>query len=187
LREAKGIPFLDLPGQVRIPEYFKFVCPPSSGGPNPDRKDFRQAAFVFLATVAACLPSLAGRFIWNDSDYVTRPELRTLAGLGRIWAELGATEQYYPLLHSAFWVQHRLWGDHPLGYHIVTVLMHAGSAVLFPENHPRGGPQTPGRNNENDNRQQRGGIHGEKTPRGRCNPLQRRSLWHEVVAQRQNQ
>ncbi len=86
---------------------------------------------IFCATVFAYLPALSGDFIWNDSDYVTAPALRSLAGLVRIWNEAGATQQYYPLLHSAFWVQHRLWGDHPLGYHIVTLLLHAGSAVLF--------------------------------------------------------
>jgi tetratricopeptide (TPR) repeat protein len=88
-------------------------------------------ALIFCATILAYLPALWGDFIWNDSDYVTAPALRSLGGLARIWTEPGATQQYYPLLHSAFWVQHRLWGDHPLGYHIVTLMLHAGSAVLF--------------------------------------------------------
>jgi tetratricopeptide (TPR) repeat protein len=89
------------------------------------------AILVFSATILAYLPALAGGFIWNDSDYVTAPFLRSFGGLGRIWAEVGATQQYYPLLHSAFWVQHLLWGDHPLGYHIFTLVLHAVSAVLF--------------------------------------------------------
>ncbi len=88
-------------------------------------------ALVFIATFLAYLPSLRGEFIWNDSDYVTAPALRSVGGLVRIWTDVGATQQYYPLLHSAFWVQHLLWGDHPLGYHIVTLLLHAASAVLF--------------------------------------------------------
>jgi len=86
---------------------------------------------VVCATVAAYLPALSGGFIWNDVDYVTAPALRSLRGLARIWTEPGATQQYYPLLHSAFWVQHRLWGDHALGYHVATLLLHACSAVLF--------------------------------------------------------
>ena len=86
---------------------------------------------VVCATIIAYLPSLAGSFLWNDSDYVTAPALRPFGGLVRIWTEVGATQQYYPLLHSAFWIQHRLWGDHALGYHVFTLLLHAGSAVLF--------------------------------------------------------
>jgi tetratricopeptide (TPR) repeat protein len=89
------------------------------------------AALIFCATILAYLPALSGDFIWNDNDYVTAPALRTLGGLALIWTKPGVTQQYYPLLHSAFWAQHRLWGDHPLGYHIVTLLLHAGSAVLF--------------------------------------------------------
>jgi tetratricopeptide (TPR) repeat protein len=86
---------------------------------------------VFFATIVAYLPSLSGDFIWNDSDYVTAPALRSLHGLARIWSEIGVTQQYYPLLHSAFWVQHRIFGDHTLGYHVVTLLLHACSAILF--------------------------------------------------------
>ena len=92
---------------------------------------FGPGALVACATVAAYLPALSGGFIWNDVDYVTAPALRSLHGLARIWTEPGATQQYYPLLHSAFWIQHRLWGDHALGYHVATLLLHACSAVLF--------------------------------------------------------
>jgi protein O-mannosyl-transferase len=89
------------------------------------------AALLVFATLVAYLPALPGGFIWNDSDYVTAPALRSVHGLARIWIEPGATQQYYPLLHSAFWVQYWFFGDNPLGYHIVTLLLHAGSAVLF--------------------------------------------------------
>ena len=86
---------------------------------------------LFLLTLVAYAPAMTAEFIWNDSDYVTAPELRSLAGLGRIWFEVGATEQYYPLLHSAFWLQHQLWGDSPTGYHLVNILLHATSACLL--------------------------------------------------------
>ncbi len=69
--------------------------------------------------------------VWNDSDYVTRPELRSLHGLGRIWFDLGATEQYYPLLHSLFWIQSQLWGKRPLGHHLVNVLLHLTAVGLL--------------------------------------------------------
>jgi tetratricopeptide (TPR) repeat protein len=68
--------------------------------------------------------------LWDDSGHVTRADLRSLHGLWRIWSEPGATQQYYPLLHSAFWVEHRLWGDSVLGYHLVNILLHALAACL---------------------------------------------------------
>ena len=88
-------------------------------------------AIVLAAAAGAYWQSLSGELIWNDSDYVTRANLRGLDGLRRIWTEPGATEQFYPLLHSAFWVEHRLFGDTPLGYHVVTVLLHASACCLL--------------------------------------------------------
>jgi len=68
--------------------------------------------------------------LWDDQAHITRPELRSWHGLWRIWFDLGATQQYYPVAHSAFWVQHRLWGDHLLGYHLVNISLHIAAAAL---------------------------------------------------------
>jgi tetratricopeptide (TPR) repeat protein len=83
-----------------------------------------------LTTVAAYHPALHGGPIWDDFGHITFPELRSLGGLWRIWSELGATQQYYPLLHSAFWLEHRVWGDTFLGYHLINVAQHSLSAFL---------------------------------------------------------
>ena len=83
---------------------------------------------VFAATLAAYLPAMRCGFVWNDGDYVTRSDLQTGSGLGRIWFEVGATEQYYPVLHSTFWLEHRLWGDTAAGYHVINILLHDRSS-----------------------------------------------------------
>ncbi|MEI9973673.1 MAG: glycosyltransferase family 39 protein [Ignavibacteriota bacterium] len=83
-----------------------------------------------MATVIAYSPALQGGMLWDDSSHVTVPSLRSLHGLWRIWSELGATQQYYPVLHSAFWLEYRMWGDSLLGYHLLNVLLHALSACL---------------------------------------------------------
>ena len=75
-------------------------------------------------------PAWQGGFIWDDEGHVTRPELRSWQGLCRIWFNLGATQQYYPLLHSAFWTEHILWGDATLGYHLLNIALHALAALL---------------------------------------------------------
>ena len=102
-----------------------------AASPRPQPRDAFLAAGVFLAVLVAYFPALRAGLIWNDPDYLTKPALRSLAGLGRIWFQLGATEQYYPVLHSAFWLEHRLWGEAPLGYHLINVLLHATAACLF--------------------------------------------------------
>ncbi len=69
--------------------------------------------------------------LWDDPGHVTRPDLRTGAGLLRIWTDVHATQQYYPVLHSAFWFEHRLWGDATLGYHLLNIALHALSCCLL--------------------------------------------------------
>ena len=86
---------------------------------------------VYVAALIAYYPMLHGGFIWDDDAHVTKASLRSLHGLWRIWFEVGATQQYYPVLHSAFWLEHRLWGDAPLGYHLLNVILHATAACLF--------------------------------------------------------
>ncbi|HEY1794147.1 MAG TPA: tetratricopeptide repeat protein [Opitutaceae bacterium] len=86
---------------------------------------------IAAATAAAYGPALRGAMLWDDAAHVTPPALRGMAGLWRIWFHLGATQQYYPLLHTAFWAEHALWGDAVLGYHLLNVALHALSACLF--------------------------------------------------------
>jgi len=85
---------------------------------------------ILGATLIAYWPALKGGFIWDDNAHVTAAALRSFHGLWRIWFSVGATQQYYPLLHSAFWLEHRLWGDAVLGYHLVNLAQHALAACL---------------------------------------------------------
>lgn len=92
--------------------------------------DARLAALLLLAALAAYWPALQGSLLWDDDQHVTSPALASLHGLWRIWFDLGSTAQYYPLLHSAFWLEHSLWGDAVAGYHLLNVALHAASAYL---------------------------------------------------------
>jgi protein O-mannosyl-transferase len=86
---------------------------------------------LVIATLLAYQPAWHGKPLWDDAAHLTPAELRSLDGLARIWTDVGATQQYYPAAFTAFWVQHRLWGDSTLGYHLVNVLLHCLSALLF--------------------------------------------------------
>lgn len=89
-----------------------------------------EGGFFFVATLIAYSPALRGTLLWDDDAHVTKPALQSLDGLRRIWFELGASQQYYPILHSAFWLEHKLWGDAVLGYHLTNVLLHATAACF---------------------------------------------------------
>src|SRR5689334_23323681 len=100
----------------------------SSRNGSERQRDWALAVGLILAVVAAYWPALSGGFLLDDDLHVTRAELRSLAGLWRIWSEPGATQQYYPVLHTAFWLEHRMWRDAVLGYHLVNVGLHAMAA-----------------------------------------------------------
>ncbi len=89
------------------------------------------ALLLMIAVALAYQPAWDGGLLWDDAANLTHPELRSVDGLSRIWLDVGATQQYYPLLHTAFWVEQRLWGEEPLGYHLTNIVLHALAAVLL--------------------------------------------------------
>jgi Flp pilus assembly protein TadD len=87
-------------------------------------------AFVVAAALVYG-PALRGGILWDDIGHLTSADLHPVSGLWRIWFDVGATQQYYPVVHSVFWIFNRLWGWETLPYHIVNVLLHATSAFLL--------------------------------------------------------
>ncbi|MCG3129057.1 MAG: hypothetical protein CHACPFDD_03966 [Phycisphaerae bacterium] len=89
------------------------------------------AAAIVLATLVAYAPLHRAGFIWDDDAYLTENHLvQRTDGLARIWFTT-ETPQYYPLTFTTFWLEHKLWGLNPLGYHSVNVLLHAINALLL--------------------------------------------------------
>ncbi len=87
---------------------------------------------IILAASVAYLPALRAGYVWDDDDYVTdNVELRSPDGLRRIWVEPTASPQYYPLVFTSFWIEYRLWGDDPRGYHATNVVLHLLNTFLF--------------------------------------------------------
>jgi tetratricopeptide (TPR) repeat protein len=98
--------------------------------PPDGRRDLLLAVLLFASALIAYYPAHAGGLLLDDDLHITAPGLRSLGGLWRIWFDVGATQQYYPVLHTAFWLEHRLWGDSVAGYHWINVLLHAGASGL---------------------------------------------------------
>jgi len=89
-------------------------------------------AVLILLTFAAYFPALSCAFIWDDDAYVlNNQQLRTFKGLQNIWFDVHATPQYYPLVHTSFWIEYQLWQLRPGGYHLTNILLHGLSAALL--------------------------------------------------------
>ena len=86
----------------------------------------------FLAAIA-CLPALEAGFVWDDEILREEAVLRTSTGLADIWLSprtITREGHYWPIVYTTFWLEHRLWGLAPLGYHAVNVTLHAANSVL---------------------------------------------------------
>jgi tetratricopeptide (TPR) repeat protein len=108
------------------------------------RHIFLAACALILLTALAYLPVLNGRagYIWDDNTHVTHnPALHDGQGLIDLWAwgpraffdqtVKPATQQYYPVTFSSFWLEYQMWGLQPFGYHLDNVLLHLLSAFLI--------------------------------------------------------
>ena len=85
---------------------------------------------LLAATLLAYQPAWRGTMLWDDDVHLTPPALASVDGLWRTWTDVSATQQYYPVTMTGFWVMNRLWGHEPLGYHLVNIVLHALSAFL---------------------------------------------------------
>jgi tetratricopeptide (TPR) repeat protein len=100
----------------------------------PNKSDRSQIVFGFICFAVVALiiyaPTLGGAFIWDDGPMIyNNPLIHSPGGLGAIWA--GRDVDYFPFTSTVFWAEWRLFGDHPAGYRIVNILLHAGSSVLI--------------------------------------------------------
>jgi tetratricopeptide (TPR) repeat protein len=89
------------------------------------------AALLVLCTVIAYFPATGAGFIWDSDLLLTaNPQMQSVHGLKEIWLGKNSCD-YTPLTLTTFWLEKRLWGDTPVGYHIVNILLHALAAVLL--------------------------------------------------------
>lgn len=90
------------------------------------------AGLIVGGTIVAYLPAMRGGFIWDDPDHITNNQtLWSLEGLRQMWTDRHSLPQWYPLVHTTFWIEYGIWGDRPAGYHVVNVLLHATNALLL--------------------------------------------------------
>jgi len=86
---------------------------------------FLLVALVFIAYARA----FNAGFVWDDESHLTQnPCILGPLGLKEIWTTTRAV--YYPLVLTTFWALHRIVGLTPWPYHLLNILLHAGSAIF---------------------------------------------------------
>jgi len=94
-------------------------------------KGLLPALLLIAMVVATYAPTLNNTYIWDDDSYVTKNlNLRTPAGLWATWFTPLTLPQFYPLVHTTYWLEYQCWELRPLGYHVDNMLLHALGVVL---------------------------------------------------------
>ncbi len=87
-----------------------------------------------LLLVGSYFPAFFAGFVWDDRVFTEARAVRDIDGLWRIYfspAEIENEAHYWPLVYTTFWLEHKLWGYAPTGYHIVNVLLHLINTLLL--------------------------------------------------------
>jgi tetratricopeptide (TPR) repeat protein len=94
------------------------------------RRDWLWALFLIAFVFIAYARVFQAGFIWDDESHLTQnPCIVGPLGFKEIWTSARAV--YYPLVLTTFWTVHKFVGLSPWPYHLLNVLLHAGSAVLL--------------------------------------------------------
>ena len=90
-------------------------------------------ALGLLAGVCYLPAMLWGGFVWDDPIWFQSRAVLEWSGLGDIWSwpsRIHREAHYWPLTYTTFWLEHKMWGLAPAGYHIVNVLLHLLNTLL---------------------------------------------------------
>ena len=104
----------------------------------------RRDAFYLLALLVLVavvyFPATRAGFVWDDSIMRGLKAVSTWGGIWELWFDPASAYMqggewreghYWPLLYTTFWIEHKLWGFSPAGYHIVNILIHFANTVLI--------------------------------------------------------
>ena len=87
-----------------------------------------------LLVVGSYLPAMWAGFVWDDATITSSRAIAAADGIWDIWFSPGTLHKeahYWPVVYTSFWLEHKLWGFAPAGYHIVNVLLHAANTLLL--------------------------------------------------------
>ncbi|HLG16576.1 MAG TPA: tetratricopeptide repeat protein [Blastocatellia bacterium] len=104
----------------------KHTAPEKAGAAGAERARLYLAVAAIAVGVIACYANgLSGEFVFDDEDLVLRQKL--LRSLSNLPLLIGS---YRPLRNATYALDFAVWGPQPFGFHVTSVLLHIGSAVL---------------------------------------------------------
>jgi Flp pilus assembly protein TadD len=96
----------------------------------PRQRPLAAAAALVVAVLVAYGPVWSAGFLWDDDALITANDaVREPGGLADAWTGRGQ-DDYLPLTLGLYWLEWRLWGDDPTGYHAVNLALHALASLL---------------------------------------------------------
>ena len=88
------------------------------------------AAIIVVAAFTVYIPCLGGQFVLDDDTLLTENRvIQSEDGLYRSWCSSESAD-FWPVTSTTFWIEWRLWGDSPGGYHVSNVILHSIEALL---------------------------------------------------------
>lgn len=113
-----------------LPDDTPFFAEPGEVG-HTARLLWRAGGFVLLCFLAYLPVAIWGGLVWQDDARVTQNVfLWGAGGLAGVWAHAVAGH-YSPLAQTILWIEHHFFRSHPLGYHLVSIFLHAVDAGLL--------------------------------------------------------
>ena len=98
------------------------------------RRDALAALALGLLAGVCYLPAMLwGGLIWDDHIWSQSRAVLEWSGLSTIWSwpsRIYQEAHYWPLTYTTFWLEHKIWGLAPAGYHVVNVLLHLLNSLL---------------------------------------------------------
>jgi len=93
-------------------------------------REWLYGALLVGAIFIVYQPAWNGQPLLDDGDHLIRDSEASLRGLVELWTT-PPSHQYHPLVDTVFWIGKHLWGGSMLGYHLVTISLHATAALLL--------------------------------------------------------
>ena len=135
VRREKKAPRVRLATELGSSALASTVANPTGGEACTGRQDLGVLAIGLLVGVSYLPAVLWGGFVWDDRGITESRAIHELSGLWRIWFSprdaLRWEAHYWPMVYTTFWLEHKLWGLNPVGYHVVNVVLHFGNTLLL--------------------------------------------------------